>query len=83
MGTPFPPGLGGETVDDSEDRVLGGFARGAADDDDADIAEDGGLVVVGLGACSGVEAESACDPSSFRKVRQTLAQCTPAPSFTD
>ena len=58
--TPFPPGLGGETVDDSDERVVGGFARGAADDDGAAIADNGGLVVVGLGACGGVEAESAC-----------------------
>ena len=58
--TPFPPRLGGETVDDSQERVVGGFNRGAADDDGADVAEDGGFVVVGLGACSGVEAESAC-----------------------
>ena len=55
--TSFPPGLGGETVDDSKE--VGGFVRGAADDGAA-VAEDGGLVVVGLGACSGVEVESAC-----------------------
>ena len=29
------PRLGGETVDDSKERVVGCFARGAADDDGA------------------------------------------------
>ena len=54
------PQLGGETIDYSKERVVGGFARGAAEDDGAIVAEDGDLVVVGLGACSGIEAESAC-----------------------
>ena len=54
------PRLGAKTVDDSKERVVGGFARGATDDNGATVAEDGDLVVVGLGACSGVEAESAC-----------------------
>ena len=57
---PFPPRLGGETIDNSEERVVGGFARGSADDDGAAVVKDGGLVIVGLGTCSGVEAELAC-----------------------